>query len=440
MIIGSSSATTVKSREEDGVITTPLKVVYNNDEVWNETTYDPPARLQRNEYIAYDRGHKVYFKNCVHVQDKLVTTGHDSVRSQSYYGSPGIPLTVTSTPAATLPWVFGTNVLTLPEASDVEERINGLLTKDQLNDLLAMGFRRMVPRIDQLTENFNALSFLYELKDIRDMFRLWSRNESLVRNLSSGVLNWNLGWRPFVADCERLIFKVMTLRDKIKQWNADAAKGVIYTRHANVTPSFHLVTGIDSSNSSIDDRVVQSSTHDIYHPVSGANLGPGRAYYEKADFTEWKFITHLMFKPKALDLRFIEDHISLWYDALSLGETGSIIWNAIPFSFVVDYFWSIGDFLEQFEVEATTIGFDLVDFGYSLKKVKTQHRTYWFGDDADVTKWALGSRGLVEKTYVRRRAHIPASVNDTEWSSLWDLHLPSWHQAWIGVNLLNVLR
>jgi hypothetical protein len=166
-------------------------------------------------------------------------------------------------------------------------------------------------------------------------------------------------------------------------------------------------------------------------------------WYEKFENDSDRMIFHLMLRPKAIPDQFIEDILSQWYDALGVGQAGSIIWNAIPFSFVLDWFWGLGDFVSQFGVEAVNIEYEIVDFGYSYKRTSdSSYNPHLSYDSNQLLDWIPHGGTVMHRrsSYVRRRLHAPVwRLDDTEWSHLWDFRLPSWKQAFVGLNLVNAV-
>jgi hypothetical protein len=55
-------------------------------------------------------------------------------------------------------------------------------------------------------------------------------------------------------------------------------------------------------------------------------------------------------------------------DTLRFRRDPSIIWNAIPFTFVVDWFVNVANYLEQFAVDNLGIKVEIVDFCSSVKQ------------------------------------------------------------------------
>jgi hypothetical protein len=56
-----------------------------------------------------------------------------------------------------------------------------------------------------------------------------------------------------------------------------------------------------------------------------------------------------------------------WLDSLGINMNPEIIWDLIPFSFVVDWFIKVGDWLEGFKVNHLNSSVTILDMCYSIK-------------------------------------------------------------------------
>jgi hypothetical protein len=74
---------------------------------------------------------------------------------------------------------------------------------------------------------------------------------------------------------------------------------------------------------------------------------------------------------------FQEEHALLlaYQDALGININPGVFWNAIPYSFVVDWVANIGNFLDNFSVQYMTPTINIRRFCYSLKRERTVSRS-----------------------------------------------------------------
>lgn len=393
-----------------------------------------------DEFIAHDRGKDVFFKNCYHRKHEL-TTNMPTVQYTNFPGmEDGTHTRIRINPCNHMVHpIYGH--APLPNINS-PSRVWDSVPDSVIDDLSVKALRHMLPRMEDISDGFNVGNFLAELRDIKQMFLLWKGSATFLNNVSSGVLNWELAWRPFIGDMNTLFNKVRHLQTYIDRWNDAAKKGTIYTRHSNVSNELTSTLGITN----VDDPGTWTlSSIDGPHAPWTVNTSDDKHYHYRwyKYNEEASCFFHLYFRPQRIDYDNIIDMISIWFDVLGGGDGFSIVWEAVPFSFVVDWFYGVGDFLEQFEQDAFTVPYEIVDFGYSVKHVIKEGWSYR-SDALGIQNRIHPKPGIYEYTdsvYTRRRIHPPIHRLD-EWSfdPLLTFKIPSWKQVWVGLNLANVLR
>lgn len=436
-----------KSRNADQTYWTGGESVYYQDfnqsgvpvsgKTYVTVTASFPRKTAQFETLTSDTGKDIFFKHCSHqrtASSNIAQSGKDhsfwlnSTTERRYVNLPRYKYC--NMLCKSFSWYAGNP--TQVRSSDLP------ITGQQQDDLMGHAIRTMVPRVEDLFDKFNLLNFLFEFKDMKQMFTLWSGKKGIRKNLSGAVLNAELGWKPFISDVERIYRGVLTLRDNIRRWNSDAKRGVIYTRHCNLAVPLEDLTSIKPS-STVTDQPAHPSGSSIYNP----NTGTYGQFYWWCDRTvkvETTMIAHMYFRPKPIRDIEIEDICALWVDALGIGDGASTIWNAVPFTFVVDWFWAFGEFLHQFDVDSVDVGFEVVDFGYSFKT--TDHTTIYphlgVGSRNDGAYFDGGITTLSNTNYVRKRCQAPLwALDDIDWSLLLTFRVPTWKQGWIGLNLIS---
>lgn len=120
-------------------------------------------------------------------------------------------------------------------------------------------------------------------------------------------------------------------------------------------------------------------------------------------------------------------------DTLGVNMNPAILWDLVPFSFVVDYFCGIGDWLERFKRTNLNLSFSVVDSCYSVKREwiteGTTHRwnSVWNGEElypdhplAARERYIGGCKfSLHTKTYSRKR-FVPSlrmryGIDEPDW-------------------------
>lgn len=199
-----------------------------------------------------------------------------------------------------------------------------------------------------MTSGFSLTNFLLELRDVRKLFKLWERHQSLIKNAANGHLNYSFGWAPLLRDLKSM-FRGMAEFDLRFAGFLDRS-GLQQKRYysASVEPT------------SYDTPLTQaywSAPHKLKHEVrcSLRRFGAKLTYnYELPPLSMNAMRTRALL------------------DTLGLNLKPSQIWEAIPFSFVVDWFIKVGGFLQSIEeMDWLNPVLRVESMLYSLKEVGT---------------------------------------------------------------------
>lgn len=399
-----------------------------------DTVPSPAGLTYSYEMITYDTGSQ-FFKNCTHLSTvRTALTSGTLLRSKEfkhYYTNPATYYTEVNYPG----WYYSLAVNAIPghPSSPTTGLLPPILT--DLEGSLQRAALNMMPRMEDITGGLNLINFILELRDAKMMFKLWKRSYGVLKNLSAGILNVSYAWQPFIRDLETIHNKLLRVNDYLDRWNKDAKAGVIYTRHADITSDVWKTNQSYSSTSNPSYATWVTGWTSRYPEV--------RSLKEKVVVK-----AHLAFKPSPIDVSGF-NKIAAYADLIGLGDPLSIIWEAIPFSFLVDYFLSVQRFLSQFDTDFFVTPITLVDFGYSVKSEQkyTYEKLGYFKKDSSgqVYSGSSGQSMYIRKVYERRRIGLPSFPN-TEGSTrdvdfgLLEFRWPSWRQAFLMMNLANVLR
>jgi len=208
--------------------------------------------------------------------------------------------------------------------------------------LVAEAYQTMKPTLEA---GFSLTNFLVELGEFKQMFRLWNRNKRFISNVGGGYLNYQFGWKLFVKDVLDIYEKLKTTEKRLNDYKSQ--QGKLLVRHFTVKLAEEEV---ENTNNSVSDE---------NRKVSVRN---------KLFFCTMKY----RYTVPALDRHSNEVVKYLaWMDSLGLKLTPGVIWEAIPFSFVVDWFINVGDYLNQLDSDNLDSVIEIVDFCYSIKSVTT---------------------------------------------------------------------
>ena len=199
------------------------------------------------------------------------------------------------------------------------------------------GQAHMNTTFDRLRPDLTTLSvpnFLAELDDVGALFKLWKKRESLARNLAGLHLNYKFGWKPTIGDIKAAISGVVAVKEKLEAFQA--AVGKILQAHTTIEKS--------------------SNT------VSGSYRIPGSALVSYKATVKRECVGFIAYKPQPLPaLNSLHKSILSFLDVLGFELNPRIIWDALPFTFVVDWFFGVGNVLGRFKIDALELPILLVD-------------------------------------------------------------------------------
>lgn len=189
-----------------------------------------------------------------------------------------------------------------------------------LHNLSADAFTAMRPT---MTNKLSLTNFILELGDLKQLFRLWDTHKSVITNAAAGHLNYSFGWRPLLSDLKKIFQYIGQYEMKLHDLISRAESPQVRRFRTNVT-------GTD----------VESYAYD--EPWSGHQFKLHTAY------SNITFCAKMCFAYSLPKYRWSELNCRAALDALGLNVNPAQIWDAIPFSFLVDWFTNIGTVLEQF--------------------------------------------------------------------------------------------
>jgi len=138
--------------------------------------------------------------------------------------------------------------------------------------------------------------------------------------------------------------------------------------------------------------------------------------------------------------------LTAYLDAIGFGDPLSIVWEAIPFSFLADYFISVGKFLSQFDHDFYVTPISFVDFAYSVKSIQRYTYAYqqaYVSPYRSTVNETTPDAYYVHKRYVRHRINPPSLSGELSTGvdlGLLEFRRPSFRQMFLMANLFNVLR
>lgn len=172
----------------------------------------------------------------------------------------------------------------------------------------------------QVPQEVSLPNFLWELREIAAL--LPSLSDGILKTVAGGYLNYQFGWKPFLGDINKLLGLCRTMESRLAYLRST------YRRETRIAYSRSFTAeecGIDIPET----------------PVNGYSL---RSY--KGTFQCGGFLYH--------ELEGLWSAEAMWRAAaagLGFNNPLGVLWEAIPFSFVVDWFSRVGKALSRTSVQ-----------------------------------------------------------------------------------------
>jgi hypothetical protein len=170
---------------------------------------------------------------------------------------------------------------------------------------------------------------------------------NIRRRYSGSVLQYNFAWKPFISNVKEVFKGLAGMLQRIQVWQERVALGLptISSRDGFATGPSGIWSGSidygDDYGSVLTWSVSQSSS-------IGATV---------------------IYTPRPIEqLQPLLDMFRGGLASLGLELNPRIIWDLIPFSFVIDWFTNVGDVLDSMRIDALELPFEMLDFCLSFRE------------------------------------------------------------------------
>lgn len=246
--------------------------------------------------------------------------------------------------------------------------------------------------------------------------RLWQRRHRNAPELgavladyptrvSEGHLLWSFGIKPMINDLQEIWSGLVNAEERIQDF--------LERRNAPQTHYYREVADLsESSPTWVNGTYSDYSTQ--WHKLSIVRVAR-MAYTYDLD-----------------DIKSLRDKLRALRDILGLRLTPSVIWNAIPGSFVVDWVAKVGDFLKNRERALLQPDVFITDYSVSYKIQFDWSRRFRSITACEGGDLELETARVTGKHYCRRQAIPETNGSPLSFSSLSD------NQLALAASLLNV--
>lgn len=257
----------------------------------------------------------------------------------------------------------------------------------QLSDWSVEAFNKFN---DQVPTTVSLPNFLYELREMKSMIPSIDR-KSLTKTASNNFLAFEFGVKPFINDIKAILAISESVDKRISHLLKTQGKEsrLSFDRKFDYEEPYSFFRNMQNPYfNNVDDPGLNGVK---FKRLSGrGNFHIGGTL--KQDLTG---LTDSMAKMKAL--------------AASGGFThpARVIWNAIPYSFVIDWFFHVGKLLDSLSIQPFGGEYTVSEVGYSIKFEATYQAIQWMS----VGHTILGNPllGTVRVKSYKRVAGFPMS-------------------------------
>jgi hypothetical protein len=203
---------------------------------------------------------------------------------------------------------------------------------------------------------FSLPNALLDIGQLKDLIKVWNRSSSLVANLAGARLNYKFGWKPSQGDLSALLDTLLSFRQALSNFKY-SGREIISSRRTILKDETHK-----------DGNVfLDGNTHRVWH----------------GQLTR-KVHGYLVYKP--LPIAVIgewDETLRALLDTLGFELNPRIVWDKIPFSFVVDWFVNVGEWLESFKVDALELPIQILQVFLQYKERVTVESSLSWNDDVN---------------------------------------------------------
>lgn len=372
----------------------------------------------KRETIKYENTQFRRFGNCTHTCVSFRSGGSGPSTVNLGCGSTDPNRSASGPGTSDIGWLGATDGNRLqpwPGFPGEPQHLSVSLAPLDVDSLLARAILEMKPEIKS---ELSLLVSLAELKDVRSVIdaplkiaRLVRGHlkkgtfSQVIRGLTKGASDTYLthvfGTRQIVSDLSGIIQAALTVNDALEDLIKRASS--VQVRHWSSPPEF---------------KEANDSSWNRYNEDWGCQRG----WSSRADR---QFVVTMQYTYELTDalgnpINLQDTDVLLlgaYLDKLGVNWNPEIIWDLIPFSFVVDWFVGIGDWLGSLKRSNLNSAVTILDLCYSNKTVVTSNfsttKHASSVGQTDVSRngpvCGISNASLVTKTYTRNRVYPKAS-------------------------------
>lgn len=167
--------------------------------------------------------------------------------------------------------------------------------------------------------------------------------KSASKLLAEKRLSYKFGWSPTIGDVSGFVSGMIGLQKRLEAFKKDVGKELSFTK---------TIEKVEEGKSGQFNY-----GGDIHQKVNWDGILNGKVQY------------HAKYVPQPLAvLGPLDEAIRGYMDTFGVELNPQILWDAIPFSFVLDWFLGVGNFLQRFKIDALELPILMTDSAVSYKE------------------------------------------------------------------------
>lgn len=314
-------------------------------------------------------------------------------------------------------------ILGLPVLYDPQPDGSFILPIEGESDLVAHAVRAMLP---QVKEELSLLNSIYELKDMKTLPRTVKRMEGLIvqkgynlkaslrrilQSSSDGYLQQQFNLLPMLSDLTNFRTGLTRVRKTLRKLLSEERK--VRTRHYTVTlgPKYCYIA--DESSTKAYIQVADDSNR--FSPKSEYTTTYLSRLHDKVLQTRLvnatgTFHVELKYRFHFMTYQKVYGEFLTFLDTMGVNFNPAIIWNAIPWSFVIDWVAGVNRWLDQFKVQNMEPVVVILDCLWSQKLERTTViDTVVNADSLKLPRQRHHAVTFVESSYKRTSGYRPVT-------------------------------
>lgn len=224
-----------------------------------------------------------------------------------------------------------------------------------------------------------------ELKSIKSTFDFLHGSWKKLKTAADGYLSYQFGIKPLLKDAETLAKFMAKVPERLAWLRKNQGKPVKVSFTKDVS--------------------------ELYPDRTHSHTGSDTVYHSRV-VTTAKYRAYALMVYDIAQLSDLELKARLAIRALGFDNPVGVVWEAIPYSFVVDWLLKVGDFLDALAPKMT-LPYKFLDIGWTLRV--TESLDYWASIRRPRTaapgKWAVGTW---RRTTFLRSPGLPVDISSIQ--------------------------